>query len=396
MSVSLPIALLFALAGLAAGAESLVAGDFTTARFLPVPDAPLQHGVLPEGWRDNAVWSKSDCTYQRIEEGGHAFLRITGAAKGRLQILHAMPAFTERRCLRVSLRLRAPAPLQLSVAVAALAPPWTVHASGTLASQQGWSDASVLIAGGPAPAPLGLLLYADSPGTLDLMSVVVEPVALADYRPATTIPIMRLDKDWYPSRHRQLVAAAEAQRPAVLLLGDSLTAAWEKEGKDAWAEYLAPLNSCHWGIGGDRVQHLLWRITESPLGGALVPRVAVVMIGVNNLSTDNPDDIAQGTAHVVAEIRRRSPATRVLLLGLLPVGEKPDDSNRARVREVNQRYARLADGGQVVFADLGGVLPAADGTIGREILHDGLHLTAAGYARLGAALVVELRRMLAP
>lgn len=376
--------------------EALVADDFAAARFVPVPESPLMRGVLPEGWRDNATWSKSDCTYQRLEEDGRAFLRIAGAAKGRLQIMHTLPALAERTCLRVTLRLRAPGPMQLHVAVAAMVAPWTVHASGTVPVAQQWSEESFLMAGGPAPSPLGLLLHADSPGILDLMAVRVETAPLADYRPATTVPVMRTDRDWYPSRHGQLVAAAEAQRPAVLLLGDSLTAAWEKEGKQALAGHLAQFNVCVWGIGGDRVQHLLWRLRESSLGGAIAPRLAVVMIGVNNLNSDNPDDIALGTAQVLAEIRLRSPATRVLLLGLLPAGEKADDPRRARIRAVNQRYAALADGAQVVYADLGGALLAADGVIGSDILYDGLHMTADGYARLGIALEAEVRRLLAP
>ena len=46
----------------------------------------------------------------------------------------------------------------------------------------------------------------------------------------------------------------------ILFLGDSITQAWEVEGKAVWAKYYAPRHALNLGIGIDRTQHVFWRL----------------------------------------------------------------------------------------------------------------------------------------
>ena len=86
----------------------------------------------------------------------------------------------------------------------------------------------------------------------------------------------------------------------VIFVGDSITQGWELNGKDAWNKYYAPRHALNLGIGSDHTQHVLWRLDHGNLDG-LKPKVAVVLIGVNNI----PDDDQHAPAGAGGRDRRR-------------------------------------------------------------------------------------------
>jgi beta-glucosidase len=377
--------------------DALLDTDFSVgANYSALPALPLAHGALPTGWADNSTWSKADCTYAYTNENSTGFLRIVGAAKGRIQFLHPLPPLAERSAFRLTLRARSAGSSTVRLAIAHLTAPYRTVAATTVPLTATWQDATRVIAGGPAEGPLGVLLSTDSPGIIDLASLRIEPTALSDYTPTTTVPVMRTDRDWYPQRQRDLVAQLVAEQPRVVLMGDSLTAAWAKEGAASWSAALAPLHTTAFGIGGDRIEHLAWRIRESGIGTTFTPAVVVLLIGVNNLGTDNPEDIALGTAAVVDQLQKATPKTRILLLGLFPTGEASDHPNRAVVTDINTRYAELARSHGITFCDLGPKLLAADGRLTPQIAFDALHLTPAGYAIYARELVPAITGLLTP
>jgi lysophospholipase L1-like esterase len=49
------------------------------------------------------------------------------------------------------------------------------------------------------------------------------------------------------------------------------------------------------------------------------------------------------------------------------------------VPEINQAIAKIADGKSIRFVDIGGKFLQKDGSISREVMPDGLHLSPAGY-----------------
>ena len=69
----------------------------------------------------------------------------------------------------------------------------------------------------------------------------------------------------------------------VLFLGDSITAGLGGAGKEAWDKNFGPLKAANFGIGGDQTGHVLWRITEGKELEGIKPKVAVIMIGTNNI-----------------------------------------------------------------------------------------------------------------
>ena len=88
-------------------------------------------------------------------------------------------------------------------------------------------------------------------------------------------------------------------------------------GKAVWEKNFDPLKAANFGIGGDQTQHVLWRLQNGELDG-ITPKVAVLMIGTNNIGGHKADQIADGIMSIVKTIQEKSPKTKVLLLGVFP------------------------------------------------------------------------------
>src|SRR5262249_19233940 len=109
---------------------------------------------------------------------------------------------------------------------------------------------------------------------------------------------------------------------------------------------------------------------------------AVLMIGTNNSNgMDNtPEEIAEGIKAIVEEIHKKSPTTKVLLLGIFPRQVKPDNVQRDKLKKVNAIIAKLDDGGKTVkYLDIGDKFLESDGTISKEMMPDSLHLSKKAY-----------------
>jgi beta-glucosidase len=198
--------------------------------------------------------------------------------------------------------------------------------------------------------------------------------------PATTTPVPR-EGAWL-DLHRQYVDRARKGGVDLLFLGDSITQMWNNN--EVWQRFYTPRHAANFGIGGDRTQHVLWRIEHGELDG-IKPKVIVLMIGTNNLGSNMPDEIAQGVTAIVGELRRRLPASKILLLGIFPRGQKPS-SVRALLSAVNDQIATLGDGDHVKYLDIGNIFLESDGTISQKVMPDYLHLTRLGYRRWADAM----------
>src|SRR5262249_7006208 len=91
----------------------------------------------------------------------------------------------------------------------------------------------------------------------------------------------------------------------------------------------------------------------------------------------------KGIETIVSRLRTKHPTTKVLLLGVLPMGVDPNDPLVAPLRQkaidINERLKAFADGFSVVFLDFGDKLLNADGTTRAAMRPDGVHLEARGY-----------------
>lgn len=116
--------------------------------------------------------------------------------------------------------------------------------------------------------------------------------------------------------------------------------------------------------------------------------------GTNNTARDTAPQIAEGITAIVKEIQARTPATKILLLGVFPRTEKADTPTRLKIGQINEIIAKLDDGQKVFFLDIGPKFLQPDGTLTREIMPDLLHLSPAGYQIWADAIQAKLTELL--
>jgi lysophospholipase L1-like esterase len=206
--------------------------------------------------------------------------------------------------------------------------------------------------------------------------------------PATT-PASRGTNNVWTARHNSFTKRAEQGSEkgdmGIIFLGDSITEGWEQNGAEIWAKTYAPRHAVNFGIGGDRTQHVLWRIQNGNLEGldapekGSPPKLVVIMIGTNNVGADTADDIAAGIGAIVRTTREKLPQAKVLLLAVFPRGKRSDDPARAKIAQVNRIASKLADDKSVYFEDIGPKFLQPDGSLSAEIMPDYLHLSKKGY-----------------
>jgi len=190
--------------------------------------------------------------------------------------------------------------------------------------------------------------------------------------------------------HESFLSRAKQGNVDLLFLGDSITQGWHDN--QVWQRYYGPRHAANFGIGGDRTEHILWRLANGEVEG-IKPKVVVLMIGTNNAGSNSADDIASGVTAIVKDLRKRLPETHVLLLGVFPRSEK-SDKLRAKLQQVNEQISKLDDGSHVTYLDIGKSFLNPDGTISREIMPDFLHLSAKGYRLWAEAMEPTLWRLL--
>ena len=159
-----------------------------------------------------------------------------------------------------------------------------------------------------------------------------------------------------------------------------------------WKKFYEDRQPLNLGFSGDRTEHVIWRLNNGNLRGQNAAKVAVIMIGTNNTghSEQDPTETADGVDRILSTLRARCPDTKVLLLGVFPRGEKPDNRKREINTELNKHLAEFADGERVHFLDLGAAFVEPDGTISKQIMPDFLHLTPGGYQLWAEAMEEKL------
>ena len=220
-----------------------------------------------------------------------------------------------------------------------------------------------------------------------------------------TSPVPR-DEGWM-KRHESFNVVSKKGEAPLVFLGDSITQGWEGKGKAAWEKNWAPLGAANFGIGGDRTEHVLWRLDHGNYDG-LKPKLTVLMIGTNNTGHQGraqkelngaiyqctAAQTAEGVVAIIKKLQKKQPQMKILLLAIFPRGADSADAFRKQNEATNALISKLADGQKVHFMDIGKTFLQPDGTLPREIMPDLLHLNEAGYDKWVEAIKPKVLELL--
>ncbi len=222
------------------------------------------------------------------------------------------------------------------------------------------------------------------------------PVKIAPQAPDVAAP--KIDnksgqpQTGFMQAHENFLKVAKAGGVDLLFLGDSITAGWGGQ-KAIWDKEFGAYHPANFGIGGDRTQHVLWRIENGELDG-IKPKVAVLMIGTNNVGGDAPEATAKGVEAIVKTIRTKLPETKILLLAVFPRSANKADVPREKNKQVNEIISKLDDGKHVFYMDINEKFLEADGTLTKEVMPDLLHPREKGYQIWADAIGPKLKELM--
>jgi len=187
-------------------------------------------------------------------------------------------------------------------------------------------------------------------------------------------------KDRTEQTHKQHMASLEAGeiKCQVALIGSSMFERWKTSGLEPWnASILNSLGIFNAGVGGDKVQNVLWRLEQGLLSN-FHPKLVVLQIGTNNIEQDHPEDISNGISVALAKIQEFSPSSLILLLGVLPRNDNP--SVNPKVLALNELLATKKTD-KIQFHQFTDMILNEDGSVKSELFDDHVHLNTAGYRK---------------
>ncbi|KAJ8256540.1 hypothetical protein COCON_G00186920 [Conger conger] len=167
---------------------------------------------------------------------------------------------------------------------------------------------------------------------------------------------------------------------------------WELVQCSVWRELFSPLHAINFGIAGDTTCNVLWRLQNGELQN-IRPKVVVVWVGTNN-HEHTAEQVAGGILAIAQHLISCLPQAKVVVLGLLPRGERPNPL-RAKNTTVNGLLRSwLPRLGSTQFLDVSAGFVHSDGTISTGVMFDFLHLTASGYRSVAKPLSDLLLQLL--
>ena len=214
-----------------------------------------------------------------------------------------------------------------------------------------------------------LLLALAAAATLNLGLQL--PAAALDPATTTASDQNYLARVPYQTYFADYLALRKGRQADLIFIGDSITEQFRWGlGASVWNTRFEN-RAFDFGLGADRTQHVLWRLDNFDLS-FLKPKVAVIMIGTNNVSNE-PEDIASGIKAVVAATQKKFAGVKVVVVSILPNARA-----NQRMEEVNKLIAPIANGKTIWYLNLATRF-TPEGDNWKGLTGDKLHLTTAGY-----------------
>ena len=195
---------------------------------------------------------------------------------------------------------------------------------------------------------------------------------------------------WWRRRHEAKLREIKASDGAYdfVMIGDSITDFWETKPGNGWENVTNAYHTLNLGFRGDRVQNVIWRLTNGELDGYKAKNI-VIMIGTNNhrwtLEESEPSWTVSGIRRIAEVVRSKQPDARIILQAIPPRGCGPEEKSylecTRRNREANVMLKELAEMEGLAYLDFNKQLEdPVTGFARRDLFPDSTHPSSAGYA----------------
>ncbi|XP_044738649.1 platelet-activating factor acetylhydrolase IB subunit alpha2-like [Chrysoperla carnea] len=200
------------------------------------------------------------------------------------------------------------------------------------------------------------------------------------------------------SMHNRYVNEAKTCEPDVIFIGDSIIQ--QLQFSDLW-DKISSLHCLNFGIGGDRVENVLWRLQNGELECSSTVKIIVLFVGTNNYNS-KAEEIVEGIEECIQVIRKKLGHCHIVIPTLLPRGQTPNKL-RDLNNEVNtlllKKFRTPIDSKpeleqNIHIVEIHNNIIQSDGTISHYLLHDYLHLTNAGYTKIFTPVYEKLCELL--
>ena len=220
-------------------------------------------------------------------------------------------------------------------------------------------------------------------------AVLLVTTAVLPQNISTITPEPR-QSDFWLNRFDEINRRIEQGNIDLLFVGDSITHFWEgtiypadsephgTAGQVVWDEYYSQRNAVNIGIGGDKIEHILWRLDNGNIDG-ISPKLIVLLAGTNNVEDNTAAEIADGIVAIIDKLQLKLPDSKILLLSIFPRGEHPNDLRKILANASDTAAARIADRDKVFYMDIAANFLSNDGILRPDIMPDALHPNEQGY-----------------
>jgi lysophospholipase L1-like esterase len=236
-------------------------------------------------------------------------------------------------------------------------------------------------------------------------AIVVSGQVPAKQVESAVLPVPRSDQNSMIA-HEELLRKAKQGKIDVYFEGDSITRRWGtsdeqyKHFLENWKANFFGWNAGNFGWGGDKTQHILWRLHNGELDN-VNPKIIVLLAGTNNVGKDSPEkddpratDITRGIQEILKVMQSKAPNATIVLMGILPRNDNP--AVMTIINEINSRIAKFADGKKIRYLNINDKLADQNGNLFEGMSKDQLHLEVKSYQVWADALKPIFTELLGP
>ena len=191
---------------------------------------------------------------------------------------------------------------------------------------------------------------------------------------------------WYETFRNHAYLAINSQKCRVLLIGDSITANFRKFSP-IFDKYFSKFRPLNFGIGGDKIQNVLWRINNMSLPPSL--QYIFIHCDTNNIGHNDPEVISDGLINLARVMKKKYKDVKIIISSLLP-RDKANSQKRSLVITTNICLKEACNVNSFSFVELdsGWIVGGSLNMLLFKNYH--LHLTKFRYEKLSLLFVSQL------